>query len=204
MSDVTRDKILAVASELFAKFGFSGASVRDIAATCDVNVASINYHFGSKHNLYWAVVQESRHWAERGFLEISGRVGNIEDMVSEAYDFLMSDKDAVRTALRIMLSNGVPDPEGELKEAMEATMGPPGMNHMIKVLRKQLGDSIPEERILFAVNCIFGNLLHWAMISSCAKVDLIKKKRPDLQPDAIKQSLRLHARAICQFIKPTS
>lgn len=201
MSEETRAKILKVASELFSKFGYNGTSVRDIATACDVNVAAVNYHFGSKHNLYWSVIYDCRQWAEQGISEIAKRVDNMEDMVSELYDLLMSDPDAVRTNLRIMLTTGVPEPEGELAEAMEATMGPPGVVQMTEVLKKQLGGIVSEDKILFGVNCIFGNLLHWAMISSCAKIEMIRKIRPDLQPDFVRKSIRLHARVICESLK---
>ena len=44
----TKEQIIDVATELFAKDGYNGTSVRDIASEANVNVAAINYHFGSK------------------------------------------------------------------------------------------------------------------------------------------------------------
>ena len=49
----TKEKILIAANELFAKNGFSGASIREIATMANVNLAAINYHFKNKENLYW-------------------------------------------------------------------------------------------------------------------------------------------------------
>ena len=48
----TRDRILAAAQKLFADKGFDGTSVRDITTEAACNVASVNYHFGGKDNLY--------------------------------------------------------------------------------------------------------------------------------------------------------
>jgi len=48
----TRDRLLDVAEELFAAKGYAGTSVRDITARAGSNLAAVNYHFGSKHNLY--------------------------------------------------------------------------------------------------------------------------------------------------------
>ncbi len=48
--------IIRAAEELFAKNGFEGASVRDIAQHAGVNVAMISYYFGSKENLFEAIV----------------------------------------------------------------------------------------------------------------------------------------------------
>lgn len=44
-------EILHVAEKLFSKNGFDGTSVRDIAHEAQVNVAMINYYFGSKDKL---------------------------------------------------------------------------------------------------------------------------------------------------------
>ena len=48
MSLQTKDRILDVAEELFSDFGFATTSLRDITSTAGVNLASVNYHFGSK------------------------------------------------------------------------------------------------------------------------------------------------------------
>jgi AcrR family transcriptional regulator len=48
----TRDRILAAAQKLFAEKGFDSTSVRDITTEAACNVASVNYHFGGKDNLY--------------------------------------------------------------------------------------------------------------------------------------------------------
>jgi len=47
----TKERILSAAEELFARHGFAGASLRAVTATANVNLAAVNYHFGSKENL---------------------------------------------------------------------------------------------------------------------------------------------------------
>ena len=47
----TKDRILGAAEELFAQFGFAGTSLRQVTGRADVNIAAVNYHFGSKDNL---------------------------------------------------------------------------------------------------------------------------------------------------------
>lgn len=54
----TREKILVAARELFAKDGFEAVSVRDVTTAADVNLASINYHFGNKQGLIQEIVRE--------------------------------------------------------------------------------------------------------------------------------------------------
>lgn len=52
----TSRKILDAAQKLFARKGYEGVSMRDIAAEGGVNLASIVYYFDSKAGLYEAVV----------------------------------------------------------------------------------------------------------------------------------------------------
>ena len=47
----TRDRILAAAETLFAQRGFDGASLRQLTTAAGVNLAAVNYHFGSKEKL---------------------------------------------------------------------------------------------------------------------------------------------------------
>jgi AcrR family transcriptional regulator len=47
----TKQRILDAAEELFASHGFAGASLRQVTSTAQVNLAAVNYHFGSKENL---------------------------------------------------------------------------------------------------------------------------------------------------------
>src|SRR4051812_40302542 len=51
----TRTRILDAAEELFMQHGFEGASMRLLTAKAGVNLAAVNYHFGSKHALIEAV-----------------------------------------------------------------------------------------------------------------------------------------------------
>ena len=47
----TKQRILDSAEALFARHGFAGASLRQVTASANVNLAAVNYHFGSKENL---------------------------------------------------------------------------------------------------------------------------------------------------------
>ncbi|MBX3711413.1 MAG: TetR family transcriptional regulator [Lysobacter sp.] len=47
----TKERILDAAETLFAQHGFGGTSLRQVTTQADVNIAAVNYHFGSKENL---------------------------------------------------------------------------------------------------------------------------------------------------------
>jgi len=53
----TRDKLLDVAERLFAEHGFDAVSVRNITEAADTRLASVNYHFKTKENLFGQVIE---------------------------------------------------------------------------------------------------------------------------------------------------
>src|SRR6266566_7215778 len=63
--DTTRQRLLEAAGQVFADQGYRQATVRDICARADANVASINYHFGDKEKLYSAAVRYAHDCAKR-------------------------------------------------------------------------------------------------------------------------------------------
>jgi len=54
-----RERLLQAAFEVFAEQGFKNTTVRDICRQADVNVAAVNYYFGSKQALYEEVCRYS-------------------------------------------------------------------------------------------------------------------------------------------------
>ena len=59
-SDSTRNRILLEAGPIFAVKGFRGTTVREICDSAKVNIASINYYFGDKKQLYIETVVMAR------------------------------------------------------------------------------------------------------------------------------------------------
>jgi len=51
----TKNQVFNAAERLFALNGFQNVSVRDITAAAGVNLASVNYHFGSKDALLFDI-----------------------------------------------------------------------------------------------------------------------------------------------------
>jgi AcrR family transcriptional regulator len=53
----TKQRILSAAEHHFARDGYHATSLRSITATAKVNLAAVNYHFGSKEALLEAVIE---------------------------------------------------------------------------------------------------------------------------------------------------
>lgn len=53
----TKNRILAAAEALFAEYGVANTSLRSITSRASVNLAAVNYHFGSKDTLIEAVYE---------------------------------------------------------------------------------------------------------------------------------------------------
>ncbi|MFC4232623.1 TetR/AcrR family transcriptional regulator [Parasediminibacterium paludis] len=53
-----KQHIMSHAMQLFADKGFEATSIRDLAKVADVNVAMVNYYFGSKEKLMEAIIEE--------------------------------------------------------------------------------------------------------------------------------------------------
>jgi AcrR family transcriptional regulator len=56
-AEITRERILEAARELFAERGYAGTSIRDIAERLDMTKAALYYHFPGKQDVLAALVE---------------------------------------------------------------------------------------------------------------------------------------------------
>ncbi len=103
-SSATRRRLVAAASEAFARQGSEATSLRDVARQAGVTIAVVHYHFGSKEGLRRACVEAARDGlrAEFGpFREIlDGMRRRAEDVDRSREDASAMVEDAVRSAVR--------------------------------------------------------------------------------------------------------
>lgn len=78
----TKQRILNAAEHLFARDGYHATSLRTITAAARVNLAAVNYHFGSKESLLEAVIErrlnplnEVRLGQLEALLSLAGQLG---------------------------------------------------------------------------------------------------------------------------------
>ncbi|HEY9112669.1 MAG TPA: TetR/AcrR family transcriptional regulator [Rhodanobacteraceae bacterium] len=80
----TRQRILGAAEALFAERGFAAASLRQVTAAAKVNLAAVNYHFGSKDNLIEEVFRRRLDELSRRRLERLADVAKSGSMTLES------------------------------------------------------------------------------------------------------------------------
>lgn len=86
----TRERILGVARERFAQWGYAGTSLREIASSCRCDISLIHYYFGSKLGLYEASIDVRfgtagavRRHTEDGVISLHGVIGDLLCMWSD-------------------------------------------------------------------------------------------------------------------------
>lgn len=139
----TRERILTAATPLFAEHGFDATGVRAIAAAAEVNIAAVNYHFGSKDALIAAVgerhmrtVNDRRLAALAIVLEDSKNAPSVEAVI-EAYiapsiRFLTDGDPANFMLMRLIINRVKIDPENTGKVLREAMV--PSLNRFADAL----------------------------------------------------------------------
>jgi TetR/AcrR family transcriptional regulator, regulator of cefoperazone and chloramphenicol sensitivity len=108
----TRDRLIAVARQLFAEQGFAGASVRAITRAAQANLGAITYHFGSKERLQLEVLDRmARGLADRvtaAAAAPSPAPARLGAVVHAFFAFFQDDPGAPRIMLRILAGGGPP------------------------------------------------------------------------------------------------
>lgn len=75
-AEASREKIMNAAQKLFARRGFEGISIRDIAQAVGMTTASLYYHFPSKEEIFVAVHGRSLENVQR---EVMDAIAGIKD-----------------------------------------------------------------------------------------------------------------------------
>lgn len=112
----SREALLAAAERLFAERGFSQVSTRELAEAAGVNLGAIQYHFGSKSNLFLEAVHRMLMTCAclRSSLTEGGPVSSPEDAAIRVRDFIFglmsyilrpTGPQATRVMCREVLSN---------------------------------------------------------------------------------------------------
>jgi len=145
-NDSGRERIIDVATRLFAELGYDATSTRMIAEAAGLNIATVSYHVGGKRDLYLAVME---------------RAANAEGAALEAaFGEFTPDADGVYRVLDRYLDFCVEHPEIPalwmhrwLSDAADvAHLEDQYVRPMLDMVRKAVGDLVgPEVDVEYAV-----------------------------------------------------
>jgi TetR/AcrR family transcriptional regulator, regulator of cefoperazone and chloramphenicol sensitivity len=134
----TRQRLLVTASRIFAENGYQEATIAEICEQAQTNIASVNYHFRDKENLYL----EAWRYAFQQDLERYPSDGGVKDESAEA-----------RLAGRIRsLIARIADPDSHFFAIVHKEMA-----QQTSLLEKIMAQEINPERQ--ALNALVGELL---------------------------------------------
>ncbi|HJT91827.1 MAG TPA: TetR/AcrR family transcriptional regulator, partial [Mycobacterium sp.] len=78
-----RQTILSAGRELFLSNGYQGTSVDQIAASAEVSKQTVYKHFGDKHELLLAIVDNALESSVTPFLERIARMADTNDLETD-------------------------------------------------------------------------------------------------------------------------
>ena len=162
-----QERLLDAAEELFCEHGFKGTSIRDIAASAGCNIASVNYYFGGKINLYIEVwrrhlipMRDARiESVEKAMSQNQGRI-ELEDLLqsfAETFVGSMIDPDKASRLSRLMAREYI-DRQLPTNIFIDEVMTPT-MNAMREALI-QTCPSLDESKVLMVIFSLVGQLVH--------------------------------------------
>ena len=174
----TKRKILDAAESLFADKGFNGTSLREITSLAEVNLAAVNYHFGSKKELIKAVM--SRYLDElapklESALKVIGQQEHqptLKDVFSTFTAPLLSLNVFRENGTAIFLQligRGYTDSQGFLRWFI-TTQYPGVINYFVQAVHKAYPELTAED-IFWRLHFVMGTVV-FTMSSSDALMDI--------------------------------
>ena len=196
----TRTRILDAAEELFMLHGFEGASMRLLTSKAEVNLAAVNYHFGSKDALIEAVFRRrldpmnaariaalERLEAEAGGRPLAPELV-IRAFVGESLRMIEDARGGGRNFIRL-LGRTYTDPSKEIR-ALIGQMYAPAMERYKAALEHAL-PQMPREELVWRMHFMFGTLAY--TLAATDTVQLIAGVKPEDRYDARLLEERLSA-----------
>ena len=107
----TKQKIMDAAMHEFAEFGYKRATVRGICERAKVNIASINYHFDSKQDLYFQIFERNISRKEEYLLPFGDNIKSQQDL-----------EKTLREWIKVMITRVLASYKDEAKLFMQLAM----------------------------------------------------------------------------------
>jgi AcrR family transcriptional regulator len=184
----TRTRILDAAEELFMLQGFGGTSMRLLTSKAGVNLAAVNYHFGSKDALIEAVFRrrlDPMNVARIAALEALEATGTpdadaiIRAFVGASLRMLEDAKGGGRNFIRL-LGRTYTEPAKGIRHLI-GQMYAPTMQRYKAALERAL-PQMPREELVWRMHFMFGTLAY--TLAATDTVQLIAGSKPEDRYDA--------------------
>jgi AcrR family transcriptional regulator len=199
----TKQKILEAANNLFAKHGFAGTSVREIATQAEVNLAAINYHFQNKEKLYMNVFEHNYNSIKEGVIKSGEKTNTTADLAVDVFRFFISKESAMLNTFKIFLSADEHIIEGseDICEDDNQQFGPPGQSVFLEKIKNDLGSNCAPMAQFWAVKMIFSQIVHFGVIMNTGMMKKKRKTDENLKPENIEIYLRHSVNAHLNYLK---
>lgn len=104
-SGSTREKILQAAARLFARHGYEGTALAEVAREAHVSKALIFWHFDSKEELFRCALRRNLepYFIDTGELQGLDEAGQIGQLIESFYQFVNDNLYSVRFFMNLML-----------------------------------------------------------------------------------------------------
>lgn len=158
LQNETCRRLLAAASEEFARHGFASARVRQIVDAAKVNVAAVNYYFGGKEGLYRATLRYLAARPAPARKAVASRRGRSpeERLQRRVYAILDRFIGSERPSpMGRILAHEAMDPTGNLESLFGDTMRPE-VERIHGLLREIAGRDVPDRELAHASLGILG------------------------------------------------
>jgi AcrR family transcriptional regulator len=194
----TRTRILDAAEALFMQHGFEGTSMRLLTTTAGVNLAAVNYHFGSKDALIEAVLRRrldpmnAARIAALEVLEADGRALSpeaiIRAFIGESLRMIEDSKGGGRNFIRL-LGRSYTEPSKPIR-VLIGQLYAPTMERYKAAFQRAL-PQMPAEELVWRMHFMFGTLSY--TLAATDVVQLIAGCKPEDRHDACLLENRLSA-----------
>lgn len=200
--DDTRLRILDAAERSFAAQGFAATSLRDLAGAAAVNVAAVNYHFGSKEALLGAVIRRTLQpvSVERATRldELEGSPSTVEELldafVAPVLALFATDQGATRA---LLIGRVLSDPGPEMQRALLSEVGTVE-DRYLAALGRTLPE-LPEDELLWRFRSLIGVMVIHQLRPGF--LDAVGQA-PDVAPEPDRERARLVSFLAAAFRAP--
>ncbi len=160
----TRRRLLEAAGEIFSERGFRNATVREICARADANIAAVNYHFGDKERLYSETL---RFWFGQAMEQYPPTLGTSPDSSVEERlaafirSFLLRILDTGKSSwFGKLIAREMADPTPALDERVRENMRPM-RDRLLGIVGEILGPDATETQLRHAAASVVGQIVFY-------------------------------------------